>query len=842
IEPDRAAFDADLGYDDGLALLDRLRRAADAHRLDFGVKVCNTLPVVNRRPTLAAGGPVAYLSGRPLHAVAVALARRLSDDTGSRLPISFAGGADAFNTPDLLAGGLRPVTVCSDLLRLGGYLRLHQYLDEIGAALDTAGATDLDDLARRRAGGDRTPAEAARVNLARYAERLRADAEVAAHSYSRGATTTGRDLGLFDCVDAPCTEVCSIGQQVPEYMRRVAAGDLEHAVDVIARDNPLPSILGRACHHPCESVCTRTHLDAPLAIRDIKRFVADSARPDLGAGRSLDETAAVAIVGAGPCGLAAAVELARAGLRATIFEGRARSGGMVSATIPGYRAAPDAVERDLDAIATLGITIEYGVEIGRDLALSELTDRGYRAVVLAAGARLGRRLGLAGEDAANVVDGLELLTSVGRGERPDVGPRVAVVGGGDVAIDCARTARRLGGGSVEILYRRTIDQMPARAEELRELLAEDVTIRELVAPQRIVTDRGRLVGLECAAMRLGPPDASGRPRPVEVAGETMHVELDTLIVAVGQRPDLSFAGDLDLTLAPSGYLDVDPDTLETSVPGIYAGGDLRHPGPSSIVDACGDGRRIARVILERASRPVPERARMATAAPDRTDLLARRSHRAPRVATPQRPAGDGGRFAEVNLTLDADAARAEASRCLDCDLMCASCESVCPNRAIVSYLASPARLDPGPDGPAFEVGQAPQVAVLADLCNECGNCATFCPTVGRPWRDKPRLYLHRPDFEAESDNAFMLLEISGRPAVQGRFDGVTHQLTAEPEIELRSPTSRMRLDPDTLEIRRAAGSPASRYAAAVMWTLLRGITGSLPHFPLVDARPEWLVD
>ncbi len=486
VEPQRSAFDADIGYLDAVALIASLKSFGDHRGLTFSVKLCNTLPVINRRPDFDSGEATAYLSGRPLHALAVELARRLTREFGSEVTLSFAGGADAFSTPKLLAAGLQPVTTCSDLLRPGGYLRLSQYLEEIDAALDRHDAVDLEELTFKTAGLPGPTSEAAHCNLEQYADGLRNNPELMRGSYRRDRTKTERGLGFFDCIKAPCTDACGVDQHVPEYMRRVASGDIEDAAATIARDNPLPSILGRACHHPCEPVCLRTHLDQPVAIREIKRFVTDNARPRVANRSGRAGNLSVAIIGAGPCGLAAATDLARESARVVLFEAREEGGGMVSATIPGYRASATAVRRDLEAVAALGPTMEFGVRVGRDLSLDDLVSRKFDYVVVAMGAQRGRPLGLDGEDAAGVVDGLDFLRAARNGTTAGIGGRIVVVGGGDVAMDCARTARRLTTGEVAILYRRTVSQMPAHPEEIRDLLAEGVEIRELLAPRRII--------------------------------------------------------------------------------------------------------------------------------------------------------------------------------------------------------------------------------------------------------------------------------------------------------------------------------------------------------------------
>ena len=883
VEPHRPAFEADIGYPDAIALIDRLQHFGDERGLEFGIKLCNSLPVENRCPEFSTGEATAYLSGRPLHALAVELARRIGDDTKETIDISFAGGADAFNTPALLASGLRPITTCSDLLRPGGYLRLGQYLEEIDAALDRTGAADLDEFIIATAGDPQLGHEAAHHNLDVYADSLREDPELLYGSYRRQHTKTGRSLGFFDCIEAPCTDSCSVKQQVPGYMRRVAAGDVEGAAAIISQDNPLPAILGRTCHHPCEPVCLRTHLDQPIAIREIKRFAMDNSRIDIQPVPHDSASSGVAVIGAGPCGLAASAELARSGVRVVLFESREEGGGMVSATIPGYRSSSDAVHRDLDAIMALGVEVKYGVSVGRDLSLEDLLQDGFSDIVVAVGAQRGLRLGLDDEDAPGVLDGLDFLREARYGVPVGLGRRVAVIGGGDVAMDCARSARRLSDGKVEVLYRRTVDEMPAHPEEIRDLTAEGITIRELAAPRKILAGNGRIQALECAGMVLGEPDASGRPRPVEVPGGGFTLEIDTLIVAIGQRADLGVFEGSEIRTSPSGYLVVNEETLETSLPRVFAGGDLREPGPSNIVEACGDGQLIARSILNRNGvvRPGHRRdLRVSLNRADRVDLLARRARRLKRVDIPRRKEIDHSGFDEVINTLQPAAAAREAARCLDCDHLCSTCDEVCPNRAIATYFLEPSPAVPDSDrirDTLTTPKQIPQVAVMADLCNECGNCATFCPTVGRPYVDKPRIFFDRGDFEAETDNAFMLLTIEGRPAIQGRFRGVTEQLILRPSTPLAETSQachserakrveespEARTDAEQRAVLGPSGDPSTHSSnsfaqgdmggsdsdtlenasdtEAIMIALLRGLTGSMPHLPMPEALPEWLI-
>jgi putative selenate reductase len=307
---------------------------------------------------------------------------------------------------------------------------------------------------------------------------------------------------------------------------------------------------------------------------------------------------------------------------------------------------------------------------------------------------------------------------------------------------------------------------------------------------------------------------------------------------------------------------VDPESLETSLPGVYAGGDVVGEGPASIVKAAGDGRKIAEAILTRerdssaATDPQPARWPVF----DRVELMRRRARSEPRVAVSHLPPEGRMGFEEVTQTLGAEEAVREASRCLDCDHLCSTCDSVCPNRAILTYFTHPAVLElpifetverpvRSSGTTKFRVSQGPQVAVLADACNECGNCVTFCPTSGRPWRDKPRFYLHRGDFDSQDDNAFMLLLHNGARGIQARFGGSVHELFDGDPLRYASPHMSIELDPITMKVRRTRlfkphvteGTFDPAHLGAMI-TLLRSLTDSMPELPNVEAEPEWLID
>ncbi len=894
-----SAFGHDLKYADAVPMFHNLRRVAASRGLAFGLKLSNTLEVENWRGVFDRDVTM-YLSGRPLHAVTVNLAATLAEEFRGDLPLSFAGGADCFNVADLVGAGLRTITVCSDLLKSGGYLRMLQYPENVDEAFDAVGALDTADFIRRTAqaggfegDGDDVPASA-RFNLRAYADRVRRDWRYQKGAFRMDRSKTPRRLGYFDCIAAPCLDECPVDQQVPRYMAAVRSGDFREAVRITRLDNPLPAVLGRVCDHLCENTCIRTHLDQPLAIRQVKRFImeqegrptplaAESPAP-LAAGPAVQAPLArplsapfpanpgaqarVAIIGAGPAGLAAAEWLAHAGFGVTIFEARPYAGGMVGGAIPAYRLPQAQLDQDLAVVERLGVEIRYGQQAGVDFTIDGLRADGFAAIFIAVGAQRAKKLGLPGEDARGVIDGVTFLRSVKEGRPVAIGARVGVVGAGDTAMDCARSARRAGASSVSLIYRRTVDQMPADPEEIQAIREEGVGIAELARPVGLHVEGGRLAGLVCTRTEYrGTRDAAGRKVPVDVPGSEFEIGLDTLILAISQHPVLDFLGGGAPDLTPAGFIAVNPETFETSIAGVYAGGDVADRGPASIVKAAADGKRVAAAIATRfgsdvalpVGGPVTQPAEE-IAPPDVAALLVRRARRAYRVPIRASALDRRDGFEETALGYSAEEAVREASRCLDCDQVCSLCVGVCPNMALVTYEMAPVRADlpalavsngavVANGSTPFVAGQRLQVAVLTDLCNECGNCVTACPTSGTPYRDKPRLYLDRADFEAQSSNAFMLF---GDGVMEAQFDGRTHRIAVnghapyavdgrDGRIEYTAPGFRAVLDRDTFALVEATptgaaeGEPLSLEPAAVMMTLLAGVTGSLPHIPTAAA-------
>jgi len=474
---------------------------------------------------------------------------------------------------------------------------------------------------------------------------------------------------------APCKATCPANVSVQGWIALMNKGRYREAIELFKKDHPFPGICGRVCHHPCETACTRTRLDQPLGIQYLHRYLADldmasdePFRPE----KKPAKDQKVAIIGSGPAGLTCAYFLAIEGYEVTVFEKQPILGGMLTLGIPKYRLPREVVDAEIQVLRDLGVEFKTGVEIGKDVTIGQLRDQGYKAFFLGIGSQECKSLGIEGEEIEGVVPGVDYLRRICLDEKVELGDRVAVIGGGNVAMDAVRTALRNGSAEPFIIYRRSEAEMPAAEDEIEECREEGIEIMTLTNPVRVIADNGRVSGIECVKMQLGEPDASGRRRPEPIAGSEFVIEVDAVVPAIGQESDWACLTDeCSCTLTDWGTMNVDPITLQTSDADIFAGGDAV-TGPATVVEAIEAGKQAA-ISMDRfvQSRDMAaDREKNLNVVEDvpleDRPLLARQAM--PRLDADQRKRN----WDEVQLGYDEALSQSEAQRCLACGL-CSEC-------------------------------------------------------------------------------------------------------------------------------------------------------------------------
>lgn len=528
----------------------------------------------------------------------------------------------------------------------------------------------------------------------------------------------------------PCQQACPADIDIPRYLRLISAGEFAKALAVIREKIPFPSVCGRVCFHPCEQKCQLRHLDGPVLIRALKRFVAEKSAETRETVAAKPTYQRIAIIGSGPAGLTAAYYLAKKGHMITVFEASPQPGGMLRYGIPAFILPRDIVDKEIKAILDLGIELRVNTPV---VKVNQLFDAGYRAIFIATGAQEGRKLPIPGADLDGVLVGLSLLRAVNQGEKVKLGKKVLVLGGGGVACDAARTARRLGAAEVHIACLESRTAMPAYPWEIAEAEKEGVIIHPSRTFTRLVGKAGKVTGVECLKLKWMKFDDEGGLHLEPVPGSEHILQADTVIFAIGQRVDAAIVSEVnEIKISRRRTIVVDPETLATGHPGVFAGGDVV-TGPASVIEAIAAGRKAASSIdrylggdglideiLVAPEEEVP---------PLPPSLPVAKQASVPSLPVDQRLVS----FAEVELTLGEEEARNEAQRCLGCDLPiladsancagCRLCQLRCSLKFEGAFNPSRARLKI-----QRLVNQPTEYSIaFTDDCDACGLCARYCP-------------------------------------------------------------------------------------------------------------------
>ena len=677
---DEHHFNEDLQWEDAVPMFERLQKLADKQGLEFGLKLSNTFPVDTTRGELP--NEEMYMSGRSLFPLTIEMCNRISRQFGGKMRISFAGGADYFNCDKLFAAGIWPITVATTILKPGGYNRLQQMVEKV------------EDMPYRAfSGNDPAAISDLAASTLHDFHHLKAIKPLPSRKKDE-------QVPLLDCFTAPCKGGCPIEQDIPEYLELCRKGLYGPALKLITEKNALPFITGTICAHRCQGKCSRNFYEESVHIRETKLLAAEKGYNTLMASLRMPEPVEdkkVAIVGGGPTGIAAAYFLGREGVPTTIFERERKLGGVPRYVIPAFRISDEAIDKDVALMEKMGVEVKLNTEAP---SVAELKAQGYTHIFFAVGAWKAGRLDIPG----NVVPVIGWLRDMKAGKDVSLG-HVAVVGGGNTAMDAARAALRAGAKSSTLVYRRTKKYMPADAEELEMAIADGVEFLELVAP--VEQKDGKLI---CEKMKLGDPDDKGRRQPVPT-GEMVEIPCDTVVSAVGEKVESEVFTRNGITVDEKGI-----PAFKTNLEGVYAGGDAMR-GPATVVEGIADAQYFANAVIGEAHKfAIPAKA----------------------VATREEAVAKKGVLCE--------SAKCEGNRCLTCNVVCQVCADVCPNRANVVIEL--------PDG-------RQQILHVDRMCNECGNCAVFCPYDSAPYREKFTLFLTREGFD-ESVNNQGFLPLGGK--------------------------------------------------------------------------------
>ena len=723
----RESFEHDLQLSDAKAMLHRLVELAGKEGRKFGVKLTNTLGNVNPQDVLP--GDERYGSGRILLPLSTRVALILSEEFNGTLPISYSGGVSALSVKELFEIGIHPITLATDMLHPGGYAKMKQ-LCEICKEAPEAWKKETIDVSRLR----------------KFVETVSSPKGIAGKEF-RGTNSSkvGTPLSLFDCYVAPCVEACPIHQPIPEYVALAGEGRLAEALSLIYTSNALPNITGWICDHQCQNHCTRMDYEGPVQIREVKRIAAEKGFDEFKASmwEKPDEPADVkaAVIGAGPAGLAAAYFLALAGFDTSVFEKEKNAGGVVANIIPEFRIPLEAVEKDVQFIKDNGVKFNFGTE----KTIKELRDEGFEYIFVGVGATASNDPHVSGNGPRE--SAISFLLRSKNGEKINLGKNVVVVGGGNTAMDAARMAIRTQGvESVTVVYRRSQSEMPADREEYEMALSDGVKFLFLSNPSD-VTDG--IMNLK--KMVLGEKDASGRRKPVE-SGETFSLDCSYMISAIGEKADQNVLDAIGVGEEGKVYIIGDTKTGPSTVVRCIA-------SAQSAVDDAID--KVYEDILSQDDEKECDCEGECTCSSQEEEVI-EEDEDIDEIRSEEDDFFASIREKKSSVLLSAsktskDFLKTEAKRCLECSYYCNKCTEVCPNRANVMLDMRDTGLFDDPF----------QILHLDAYCNECGNCAAFCPHDGGPYLKKFTLFSRLDDFENSTNSGFY----SENDQVKIRLDG-----------------------------------------------------------------------
>lgn len=729
IQIKKESFEHDLQYPDAVSMLHRLVDLAKKNNVGFGVKLTNTLGNANDGSILP--GEERYMSGRALLPISTLVAAKLSEEFNGKLPVSYSGGASSYSVKDIFDTGIRPITLATDMLKPGGYSRLTRMAEILDKESTEWERKDIDPKAVRKLSEN-----AAEAFYTKRDFRGENKAKVA------------EDLPMFNCYVSPCMEACPIHQNIPDYVSLVGEGRYAEALAVIYEENALPNITCNICDHQCQNHCARMDYEGPVQIRQLKKIAVEQGTQEymkLWEKPDTNSQIKAAVVGAGPAGLSAAYFLSRSGFDTTVFEKAQNAGGVVANIIPTFRIDPKAIEADVAFIKAHGVKFNYGCN-REDTTVKALKNAGFDYIYYAVGSEIDNEVKVLG-DSSKLIGSLEFLEMFKKGT-VKLGKNVVVTGGGNTAMDCARAAKKVSGvENVSVVYRRSQKEMPADIEEYELAKNEGIQFFFLSNPKSL--ENGKLV---CNKMALGEKDSSGRRKPVET-GETVVLDCDNLITAVGEHADTELLTWYGISCNEKGWPVVDSETNETEIENVYAIGDMAS-GPSTVVRCIASARKAVEATLEKV---IPEE--------DECDCNCEECDGSCHCHDENEDEDDGFEEAEnaffsdiqyrkTHINTKAEKickdfekfAKQEAKRCMDCTYLCNKCVDVCPNRANVAI-----------DMRNYEESEDPfQILHIDAYCNECGNCATFCNHMGRPYKDKFTLFSRKDDFENSTNSGFIV--------------------------------------------------------------------------------------